>query len=197
MGGEFSPRWCNLYGAALRGIAANHNNVDFVLLDKYRFTNQRPMSQLPHQCLERFEVVQRGIGTYFISKPPTPTGEVVCVVCQSLCTVQVTFIFVHRNTCEGLNVLACTHPLMYVHVCMQYSCTCVHAVLMYMCACSTHVHVCMQYSCTCVHAVLMYMCACSTRVHVCMQYSCTCVHAVPMYMCACSTHVMCHVMETL
>ena len=195
MDGQDSSKWCilnglvriedfpqshNFCGAALRGIAANHNNVDFLLHNKCYDTHQYIMLQLPHQYLEKFEVVQRRKETYFISKPPTPAGEVVCVVCQSLCTVQVTFIFVHRNTCEGLNVLACTHPLMCVHVCMQYSCTCVHAVLVYMCACSTHVHVCMQYSCTCVRAVLMYMCACSTHVHVCMQYSCTCVHAVLM-----------------
>ena len=118
MSGEFSPQWYYLCDAVLRGIAANHCNVDFMLRWSYHGADQRPMSQLLHQWLETFEVVGREKGTYFISKPPTPAGEVVCVVCQSLCTVQVTFIFVHRNTCEGLNVLTCTHPLMCVHVCM-------------------------------------------------------------------------------
>ena len=198
MGRQDSRQWVNLCGAVLRGIAANHNNVDFVLHYKYQHANQGLMSQLLHKWLKNFEVVQRRKESYFISKPPTPTGEVVCVVCQSLCTVQVTIIFVHRNTCEGLNVLACTHPLRGVHVCMQYSCTCVHAVLMYMCACSTHVHVCMQYSChVCMqyscHVCMQYSCHVCMQYscHVCMQYSCTCVHAVLMYMCACSTHVMC------
>ena len=130
MDGQDSHQWYDLCGAVLRGIAANHNNVDFVLHDSYHGAKQCPMSQLAHQCLERFEVVERGKETSLILKPPTPTGEVVCVVCQSLCIVQVTLIFVHRNMCEGLNVLACTHPLMCVHVGMQYSCTCVHAVLM-------------------------------------------------------------------
>ena len=38
----------------------------------------------PSQCLERFEVVERGQGTYVVTKPHTPTDEVVCVVHQSL-----------------------------------------------------------------------------------------------------------------
>ena len=172
MDGEDSCQWYHLCGAVLRGIAANHNNVDFVLHYSFHSAEQHLLSQLSHQCLEEFEVVERLEETYFISKPPTPTGEVVCVVCQSLCTVQVTFVFIHRNTCEGLNVLACTHPLMCVHVCMQYSCTCVHAVLVYVRARSTRVRACTQYSCTCVHAVLVYVRAHSTRVRACMQYSC-------------------------
>ena len=188
MGKRDSRQWYNLCDAVLRGIAANHNNVDFMLHYSYRYANQNRMSQLTHKWLKNSEVVQRGMESYFISKPPTPTGEVVCVVCQPLCTVQVTFIFVHRNTCECVK---CT--CMYTST---YVCACVHAVLMYMCACSTHVHVCMQYSCICVHAVLM------SCVHAVLM---SCVHAVLMYMCACSTHVMCacsthvmcHVKETL
>ena len=77
MSGEDSPQYFNLYGAVLRGITANSNNVDFVLL--YQGSPRRLMLQLPCQLLETFEIVKKRAGTYFISKPPTPTGEVVCV----------------------------------------------------------------------------------------------------------------------
>ena len=47
------------------------------------------MSQLPRHCLEMIELVKRGGSTHFISKPRTPTGEVVCVQYRSLCTVSI------------------------------------------------------------------------------------------------------------
>ena len=80
MGREFSPQRYNLCDAVLRGIAANPNNVDFVLHYKYYSTHQHIISKLHHKWLKKFEVVQRGMESYFISKPPTPTGEVVCSV---------------------------------------------------------------------------------------------------------------------
>ena len=80
MEGEGSLQWYDLCGAVLRGIAANHNKVELVLhYNRNHYPNKHLMSQLAHQVLENFEVVERKMEIYFISKPHTPTGEVVCV----------------------------------------------------------------------------------------------------------------------
>ena len=76
-----------LCGAILRGIAANCNEVDFAFL-ALDLKVDRIKSQLPQQCWERFEV--DNIDTTWIQlKLHAPTGEVVCVLYQSLCTVSI------------------------------------------------------------------------------------------------------------
>ena len=82
------PLWTTLFGAVLRGTTANHDDVEYVLKGA-GLDGEHLMSQLPCHCVEMFEVVKRGDWTYFISKPRTPTGEVVCVLYQSLCTVSI------------------------------------------------------------------------------------------------------------
>ena len=79
--------WYRLFGAVLRGIAINRNDVDFVL-EVLNFNVDLLMSQLPHWYVDRFEVVKRGYNIFFISKPHVPTGEVVCLLGYSfLCIV--------------------------------------------------------------------------------------------------------------
>ena len=83
-----TPEWYPLCCAVLRGMATNCNEVDFALLI-WDLDVDRIKSQLPQQCWERFEAVIRMGRTYIILKPRTPTGEVVCVLYQSLCTVSI------------------------------------------------------------------------------------------------------------
>ena len=85
---RYCPQWTALFCAVLKGIAANHNDMEFVLQGE-DLVGKRLMSQLPHHCSERFNVVKRNDWTYFILKPRTPTGEAVCVLYQSLCTVSI------------------------------------------------------------------------------------------------------------
>jgi hypothetical protein len=72
--GRDPPQQTSLFCAFLRGIAANHNDVEFVLLQE-DLDGEDLMSQLPHQYSERFELVKRGAWTYFILKPRTRTGN--------------------------------------------------------------------------------------------------------------------------
>ena len=101
MEGDDSLQWYDLCGAVLRGIAANHNKVELVLhYNGNHYPNQHPMSQLARQGLKNFEVVERKMETYFISKPHTPTGEVVCVYSVSVimyCSSNIHFVL--KCTC--------------------------------------------------------------------------------------------------
>jgi hypothetical protein len=72
-----SSQWPKLFGAILRGITANHNEVDFVLvLHGGKLDGEHLMSQLPHLCTERFEVIKRKDWSYIILQPPTSTESV-------------------------------------------------------------------------------------------------------------------------
>ena len=70
----------NLLGAVMRGITANNNDVNFVLKGwSGRLNKDHLISQLGQEHVKQFEVVERGICTYFISRPHASTGEL-CVL---------------------------------------------------------------------------------------------------------------------
>ena len=63
----------------MRGITANNNDVNFVLKGSSEDLNKDHLiSQLGQEHVKQFEVVERGISTYFISHPHASTGEL-CV----------------------------------------------------------------------------------------------------------------------
>ena len=64
----------------MRGIAANNNDVNFVLKEDIsdKLNNDPLISQLGQEHVKQFEVVERGDWTYFISRPHASTGEL-CV----------------------------------------------------------------------------------------------------------------------
>ena len=64
----------------MRGIAANNNDVNFVLKEGSTYLNKdHIISQLGQEHVNQFEVVERGHDTYFISRPHASTGEL-CVL---------------------------------------------------------------------------------------------------------------------
>ena len=74
----------NLLGAVMRGITAN-NNVNFVFKGWRDYLNKGHLvSQLGQEHVKQFEVVERGDGTYFISRPHASTGEL-CVLMYGQC----------------------------------------------------------------------------------------------------------------
>ena len=92
-----APGLYPLCGAILRGIVTNCNDVDFALLAS-NVKEDHIKSQLPQHCWERFEAVERIEWAYILQrmdwiyiklKPQISTGEVVCVLYQSLCTVSI------------------------------------------------------------------------------------------------------------
>ena len=70
----------NLLGAVIRGIAANNNDVNFVLEGwRSKLNKDHLISHLGQEHVKQFEVVVRGDRTYFISRPHASTGEL-CVL---------------------------------------------------------------------------------------------------------------------
>ena len=70
----------NLLGAVMRGITANYNDVKFFLRGWSKNLNKDHLiSQLGQEHVKQFEMVERGGGTYFISRPHASTGEL-CVL---------------------------------------------------------------------------------------------------------------------
>ena len=64
----------------MRGIAANNNDVNFVLEGwSIKLDKDRLISQLGQEHVKQFEVVERGLYTYFISRPHASTGEL-CIL---------------------------------------------------------------------------------------------------------------------
>ena len=64
----------------MRGIAANNNDVNFVLKGQSNILNKDHLiSQLDQEHVKQFEVVERGLDTYFISRPHASIGEL-CVL---------------------------------------------------------------------------------------------------------------------
>ena len=74
------PRLFKLLGAVLRGVAANSNDVNFVLKGKLGCLNKDDLvSQLGQEKVKRFEIVERQLDVYFISHPLNSTCEL-CVL---------------------------------------------------------------------------------------------------------------------
>ena len=70
----------NLLGAVMRGITANKNDVNFALKGlSPKLNKDHLISQLGQEHVKQFEVVERGISTYFISHPHASTGKL-CVL---------------------------------------------------------------------------------------------------------------------
>ena len=70
----------NLWGAVIRGITANNNDVNCVLKGwSDNLNKDHLISQLGQEHVKQFEVVKRGGDTYFISHPHASTGEL-CVL---------------------------------------------------------------------------------------------------------------------
>ena len=66
----------NLLGAVMRGITANNNDVNFVLKGwSDKLNKDYLLSQLGQEHVKQFEVVERLVDTYFISRPHASTGE--------------------------------------------------------------------------------------------------------------------------
>ena len=64
----------------MRGITANTNDVNFALKGgSNKLNKDHLISQLGQERVKQFEVVERGGGTYFISRPHASTGEL-CVL---------------------------------------------------------------------------------------------------------------------
>ena len=65
----------------LRGIAANNNDVNFVLKGQSsRLNEDHLISQLGQEHVKQFEVVERGGETYFILRPHASTGELYVLI---------------------------------------------------------------------------------------------------------------------
>ena len=70
----------NLLGAVMRGITANNNDVNFVLSGwSDELNKDHLISQLGQEHVKQFEIVERDLITYFISRPHASTGEL-CVL---------------------------------------------------------------------------------------------------------------------
>ena len=70
----------NLLGAVMRGITANNNDVNFVLSGwSDELNKDHLISQLGQEHVKQFEIVERDLFTYFISRPHASTGEL-CVL---------------------------------------------------------------------------------------------------------------------
>ena len=64
----------------MRGIAANNNDVNFVLKGRSdELDKDHLISQLGQEHVNQFEVVERVEDTYFITRPRASTGEL-CVL---------------------------------------------------------------------------------------------------------------------
>ena len=64
----------------MRGITANNNDVNFVLKEwSSKLYKDHLISQLGQEHVEQFEVVERGLDTYFISRPHASTSKL-CVL---------------------------------------------------------------------------------------------------------------------
>ena len=69
-----------LLGAVMRGIATNNNYVNFDLKGvNSKLDKDHLISQLGQEHVKQFEVIERGVRTYFISRPHASTGEL-CVL---------------------------------------------------------------------------------------------------------------------